>query len=166
MFSKAQSTINRKNQEDAIKVFEQSICIPVITDNATKFTIRDKNDPFHPIDIAEKIANLITTYFHKYGSIKLPNSFDDWVGELVENSYDAFAKQGLVVGKSLMFKIVIKQVESDYIVSIKDNAGGFSDKLSGQCFSLDEIKPEKKEESYFIGGAGIGLINLHTFSHL
>ncbi|MBL7563826.1 ATP-binding protein [Legionella bononiensis] len=152
-----------ERKKSFVKVFEHSIFIPVTTINAKEFTTRKSSDPYHPVDIAEQIAAKITDYFNAHTSLKIPKGFDNWLGELVENSYDAFAKRGLTIGHSLLFKIVIKKSDSNLIVSIKDNAGGFCDKVPGQHFGIEDIQSEGKEEHYFIGGVGIGLTNLNTY---
>ena len=153
--------LDRKN--NFVKVFEHSISIPVTTINPKEFTTRKSSDPYHPVDIAEQIAANIADFFNTNTSLKIPIGFDNWVGEIVENSYDAYAKKGLIIGQSLLLKIVIKKSDKNLIVSIKDNAGGFSDKVPGQQFGIDDIKSEGKEDSFYIGGVGIGLTNLNTY---
>ncbi|KTC76956.1 ATP-binding protein [Legionella brunensis] len=135
--------------------------IPVLSDEIKSFTQKDYQDDFHPLYIAEKCEAIITPVLQKFG-MKLPRLFGDALQELLENSYDSYAKKGLCVGSSLQIKLVVKQIDTGIVVMIKDNGSGFPEQKKGDYFMIANIKPEHKDAELYCGGEGIGLNRLHN----
>lgn len=138
--------LSTSTKKKTLKIFEEIIHIPVKTNDQEEFTQRDLKDPYHPTDIAQSITSIIKK-ISKEGLVvlRLPANLDDWVAEIIENSFDAFAKKGLTIGENLIFKIVIKKIDNQVIISIKDNSVGFNGKALAERFSVSEIQPEEKK---------------------
>jgi len=145
-------------------LYESKVCIPAISSSIKSFTLRKNNDPYHPIDIAQQMLQGVKEFCcENITAIKIPKQIDDWFDEFVENAYDAFAKNKLGESDKLILKTSVKKKNQQYIISIKDNAGGFINKKAGELFTIDGVKPEGKQKDIYIGGEGIGLRNASKF---
>ncbi len=145
--------------------FKKRLIIPVLTTSIEEFVNRAADDPCHPVDISEALYRFLRKVMvGDYAKFRIPRLFDDWLCELVENIFDAYAAHGLTVGASLKITLKIKISEENAIISLHDNAGGFKGIKRGETFTLASIRPEKKDKTIFLGGEGVGLQNVGLFA--
>lgn len=130
--------------------------IVVLSEETNTFTKKDHEDPEHPINLAIKCEELITAALKKK-CIQPPPLLSDNIQELLENSYDSYAKRGLVKGQSLEIELIVKETHTGITIQIKDNGSGFANQEKGIFFSGATVSPEKKDRDNFFGGEGIGL---------
>jgi hypothetical protein len=136
----------------------------VETTSIYNFVNRASDDPFHPVDISEHFHTFLQQSFRANPNpFRLPARLDDWLCELIENSFDAYAKQGLQCGDKLTLTITLYLSAKKATIELRDNAGGFPGFKKGEHFTLDKIKPEKKDKSQFLGGVGMGIANFGLF---
>lgn len=143
-----------------MKTLKQTFRIPVTTTSTHDFCQPDNDSPHHPIDIAEQcFAFIKDTLLREAPSVRLPKFFDYALEEIVENAYDAYAKKGLVLGRTLKIRVGLQIRAHSVIINITDNGTGFSQFKAGEIFTLSQIKPENKNKKVYNGGAGIGLLS-------
>ena len=136
---------------------EHIIQIPVHSNSIEAFLQR--MDGYNVIDVTEQIAVFIEENLKNNG-IKVSRSFLDYIGEIVDNAYDAFAASGNLGSKEFVLKTVIKDISNKIIVTIKDNGCGFFSQPKNIYFKREAIKEQPKNDQVYIGGANIGLTNL------
>ncbi len=80
------------------------------------------------------------------------------IGEFINNSYDAYAARGLVIGEQLIIKVVIQKTEKEVVIKIKDNGSGFLATQKGKYLELKSIQYAEIIPYTHLGGFKMGLL--------
>ncbi|MDR3491930.1 MAG: ATP-binding protein [Gammaproteobacteria bacterium] len=138
----------RQNRKELI------ISIPVITENIREFTFQ--KGEYNVKNVTHTIFNFVNDSVSSFGFDKA-EYFKVYFGELIKNSYDAYAQSCLKKDSYLVLKIVVSLNESrELIIKIKDNGPGFQNQSKSVFFQPKRADYMKKGDDY-LGGRRIGL---------
>ena len=135
------------------------LCITIpVTENMRNVSDFTNQFEYYYRRVADTIGDFIDKSCMKLGFTSYDKKSQAWIGELVANSYDAYAAHYLEQGSSLKLKVVIQSNEKFTVIKFKDNASGFigypkSASLNNEL--ICSIISEKSSE--YLGGAGLGL---------
>ena len=119
-----------------------NLSIPVHTTNVQMFCRRQDN--FSTEEVAKDIIKFIKdkVISQEYSPPRF--NFHFAVTEILGNSYDSYAMKGLVLGQSLLIKVVVTIKDHKLQIKIKDNGQGFANIPKSNTFEMPSQYQNKK----------------------
>jgi hypothetical protein len=136
--------------------------VPVCcTDGRPFYTTEREIDLYHPSEINGRIVEQIEQCLQDEG-YGLPPDFELEFSEVIYNAYDAFSRKALVLNDELIIQVKVFLTQTDIVIEVKDNGGGFKNKPKAVAFTVDKLPHENKQMGMYNGGSGHGLMDFRN----